>query len=188
MTYGSRNENAAADAPARPRADLPQSGTCEVAAAHVGRSRVLDEPELLERLLVETERAFRYHRPLAIVAVDLSEDAVDKDAIEAALLGAVRLVDVVGWDGGARLLVLLPETAQTADFPARRILDALSRLAPDARIGLACVRRTAARPTPCSQGRAMPPRPRARRPSCGTPKRSTRCESRGEASSRPTKP
>jgi DNA-binding NtrC family response regulator len=87
--------------------------------------------------VAETERALRYARPLAIVAVDLGESPADASAVAAKVKGALRLVDVAGWDGPAALVAILPETGHCADVPVRRLLAALAPLAPHARAGLA---------------------------------------------------
>jgi DNA-binding NtrC family response regulator len=101
------------------------------------RSIVLRDPDLRDRLVVETERALRYQRPLAVVAIDLGDEVGDAGAIVEAVNSALRIVDVAGWDGPAGLVAVLPETAHAADVPVRRILGALERVAPRARAGLA---------------------------------------------------
>jgi len=111
------------------------SGTHPVAPP-ANRPRLLGATELSERLAIETERAFRYDRPLAVVVIELGEIAADRDAVGDAAISALRVVDVLGWCGSTSLVVVLPETARTADIPARRLLDALSDFAPQARGGL----------------------------------------------------
>jgi DNA-binding NtrC family response regulator len=92
----------------------------------------------LLRLEEETARALRYERALAVAVVDLGGvPAGDHARIAAALGGSLRGCDVVGWDGGAEAIVLLPETADSARVPAARIARALAALAPAARLGFA---------------------------------------------------
>jgi two-component system response regulator AtoC len=94
--------------------------------------------QLRRRLQEETERSLRTHRPLALLAVALGEgrSAAESAVVEAAC-GVLRIVDVVGWDGGGELLALLPDTGESAVVPARRLLEALRPLAPLARVGIA---------------------------------------------------
>jgi formylglycine-generating enzyme required for sulfatase activity len=113
------------------------SGTHPVAAPLTNRPRLLGAIELCERLAIETERALRYGRPLAVAVIELGRVDDDQEALGAAAISALRLVDVVGWSGPTSLVIILPATARTADIPARRLLEALSAFAPHARAGLA---------------------------------------------------
>jgi DNA-binding NtrC family response regulator len=102
--------------------------------------RALSLRELRDRLHQETERSLRGLRPLALLAVELDEEGrgARRDLVEAAVFGALRFVDLVGWDDdGTELLVVLPETGEAASIPSQRLLEALATLAPGARAGLA---------------------------------------------------
>lgn len=113
------------------------SGTHPVAAFPTARPRLLGDEELAERLAIETERAARYGRDLAVLAIELGEGAHDLRAVGAAALEGLRLVDFLGTDGPNRLVAVLPETGLAADVPARRLLAIVRALAPRARAGVA---------------------------------------------------
>jgi DNA-binding NtrC family response regulator len=103
---------------------------------------LLSWEEVRQRLAEETARALRHARPLAVVALDLGLDRVDagpldREQLAVTIRGALRLGDVVGWDGASAILAILPETAETAVIPANRLLRALTPIAPAARAGLA---------------------------------------------------
>jgi two-component system response regulator AtoC len=101
--------------------------------------RLLPWPELRRRLDEEIERAVRYRRVFALVALDLGGAAIPEGStIAEALLKTLRLCDVLGRDGGSGLLALLPETAEAVGPPAMRLLGALAPVAPRARAGFAC--------------------------------------------------
>jgi DNA-binding NtrC family response regulator len=99
---------------------------------------VLAFEELLSRLRQEVERALRYERVLSLVAIELGPGRTGSaEEIRAAATGAVRSVDIVGFDGAGELAIVFPETEDAAEIPARRVLEAVARLAPEARAGLA---------------------------------------------------
>jgi DNA-binding NtrC family response regulator len=101
-------------------------------------STLLTWDEARRRLAEETARALRHGRSLSVVTIDLGVPGpFDREQLAAALRGALRLGDVVGWDGGAEILAILPETAETAEIPARRLLRALAPFADSARAGFA---------------------------------------------------
>ena len=101
-------------------------------------STLLGWDDVLQRLAEETARALRHARPLAVVAIDLGgAEPFDRVQLAVALRGALRLGDVVGWDGAAAILAILPETGDTATIPANRLLRALTPIAPAARAGFA---------------------------------------------------
>ncbi|MDD5308315.1 MAG: sigma-54 dependent transcriptional regulator [Deltaproteobacteria bacterium] len=98
---------------------------------------VMDMPDLLHRMRQEIDRSLRYGRPLSVLVVRTGAVGGDDHArIRAAATGAIRFVDVIGWDVSGEMVVLFPETADSADIPARRVLDALLPIAPAARAGL----------------------------------------------------
>lgn len=105
-------------------------------ASRTASRTALDGATLLDRLRQEIERSLRYGRPLSVLVVDTGHDPPDALGIRDAILGAVRFVDIVGWDGGREVVVVFPETSAEAGVPAQRVLDAAKRLAPSARVGL----------------------------------------------------
>ncbi|MCU0690112.1 MAG: sigma 54-interacting transcriptional regulator [Polyangiaceae bacterium] len=90
------------------------------------------------RLAEETERFMRYQRPFALVLVafDPPQSPDGVEALRARVTAAVRAVDVMGWDGGAELAAVFPETTDQAMIPARRILAAIGASCPNARAAL----------------------------------------------------
>ena len=100
---------------------------------------LLDPAQLARRLGHEVERSARYDHPLAVLCVVLprAPEQADASALSLAVTGAVRSVDLVSWDGGQEYMLVLPETGELAEVPATRVMDAVSRLCPDARSGLA---------------------------------------------------
>ncbi len=100
---------------------------------------LLGAEELTRRLEQEVERASRYNHSLAVVCIRLGRkpDRGQRAQFRRAVSGSLRCVDLVGWDGGLEVMVLLPETGDTARVPARRLLKAVSGLGPGARAGLA---------------------------------------------------
>ena len=69
---------------------------------------VVDDATFHQRLELELERARRFQRPLAVVAIRLESEGT-RAAGARALAGALRAVDLVGTDGAAGLLVMAPE-------------------------------------------------------------------------------
>jgi two-component system response regulator AtoC len=105
--------------------------------SRIGSRLLLDGAALLNRLRQEIERSLRYGRPLSVLAVDTGDDLALGAAVRDAILGIVRFVDIVGWDGGREVVVVFPETSADAVVPAERVLGAAARLVPSVRAGLA---------------------------------------------------
>ena len=102
--------------------------------------RALDLAQLRQRLGEEAERAARFARELAVVALAFGTDA-DRAVAEVTLPGLVRRCDIVGVDGAGGLVVLLPETdPAAAATAAEALLVGLAPGAPDSRAGFACYR------------------------------------------------
>jgi len=97
---------------------------------------VLRPDELHQRLRQEVERCLRYHRPLSLLLLRLNRGEAGPGFGELARTVArtVRAVDIVGWVGQGELVVLFPETGQSALVPAARIMAAIGS---EARGGLA---------------------------------------------------
>lgn len=104
--------------------------------------RILDATAILARVDEETERALRYDREVSVLVWSLGRGhRVDTAALARAAQKSLRSVDIIGWGGADEAIVLLPETGADASTPARRLLDAIGSLAPDARVGIgACPR------------------------------------------------
>jgi DNA-binding NtrC family response regulator len=89
------------------------------------------------RLEEELERAADYRRPLALAVLSLGA-ARERAALARRATGALRLMDVVGWDGAAQLMAVLPELGgEAAQAAALAVLAAVAPLAPGARGGVA---------------------------------------------------
>lgn len=96
----------------------------------------LDPSRLRTRLEEEIARASDYVRPLAVAVVALGNG--EGIAAPAVATSALRLMDVLGWDGASQLIALLPElSGEAANAAARELLTALAPIAPEARCGLA---------------------------------------------------
>lgn len=90
------------------------------------------------RLGEEIDRCLRQGGAVGVLAVQLgSRRRGGGERIPAELSAQLRPADVLGWNGDAEAFVLLPDTGETAEIPARRIAAALAKLAPDVRIGVA---------------------------------------------------
>ncbi|MCU0692223.1 MAG: sigma-54 dependent transcriptional regulator, partial [Polyangiaceae bacterium] len=91
-----------------------------------------------DRLAEEAERFLRHGRTFSVLTMLLgAEDFVHSDLACQAVRRAVRVVDVLGGDGRPEMLVLFPETDESAEIPAARVIDALRSEAPSVRGGLA---------------------------------------------------
>jgi two-component system response regulator AtoC len=105
------------------------------------RCAAIDLGRLRLRLEEEIERAADYARPLALAVIVLAQEGGPKNeraALGVRALGALRLMDVVGWDGAAQLVAVLPELGgEAARAAALEVLAAVAPLAPEARGGLA---------------------------------------------------
>ena len=103
-------------------------------AIHDPLTRVLNARAFTDRLVQELDRSRRYHRPLALLYLDLDDfkrvndshghqtgDAVLR-LVADSISKAVRQADVVGRLGGDEFAVLMPETdAEVADGAAVRL-------------------------------------------------------------------
>lgn len=99
---------------------------------------MLTVEQMRRRVTEETERLLRYGRPVAFLMVLAEpEDSRQESELLEAASKAVRVVDVVAWDGRRELWALFPETSDTARIPAQRVLDKIRAVVPDARAGLA---------------------------------------------------
>jgi DNA-binding NtrC family response regulator len=89
---------------------------------------------LRSRLVVEVERSVRTHRPLAVMCIRPgTDDQRARDIVESML----RIVDLIAWLDGTEAVAVLPETAESAEVPASRIMDLLRPMASAPRIGIA---------------------------------------------------
>lgn len=98
----------------------------------------IDASSLRLRLDDEIERSLRNEHPLALLLIDSGPVAAGSlhDIAEAACR-AVRRIDIVAIEGPSAIAVILPETGQSAVVVARRILQAVLAVAPEARGGIA---------------------------------------------------
>jgi two-component system, NtrC family, response regulator AtoC len=93
---------------------------------------------LRSRLDQEVERAVRFDRDLALIAVHVEAASGDPPRVEHAVAQVARGVDAATWSGRGELLLLLPECdADDAALAAARLRDALAEVAPGAGIGVA---------------------------------------------------
>ncbi|MBI5533856.1 MAG: sigma 54-interacting transcriptional regulator [Deltaproteobacteria bacterium] len=101
-------------------------------------ARALLEPgHLRQRLLEETERFLRYESPFAVMVLALEGQGPAEHALAAEAIGrAVRRVDVVGFNGASELVVIFPETTESVEVPARRVIQAVLPAAPGVKAGL----------------------------------------------------
>ena len=100
---------------------------------------LLDAAGLTRRLEQEVERASRYNHNLAVICLRLGREPEQqqRNRFKGEVSGALRSVDMVGWDGALEVMAVLPETGETARVPARRLLKAVSGRGHGARAGLA---------------------------------------------------
>jgi len=90
------------------------------------------------RLLEETERSQRSGCPLAVLVIDMGDEAGnDREAIVQEVCRLTRIIDQVAWDGQREVVVVLPDTEEAVRVPGDRIIRALESLAPQARGGFA---------------------------------------------------
>ena len=112
-------------------ADAPASRRRPAPGPHLLREGGLLAPWFMDyRLNEEIERARRHGRPLAVAIVRpilLSGEAATPEAVAAVVdtaNAAARTTDLVGWAGGGRLLIIMPETdAQHAQVAVSRLRD-----------------------------------------------------------------
>ena len=106
--------------------------------ARTRERNTLSLDQMRRRLIEETERFLRYRRPLAVLVVRTKPPRdEDVDALLQAATRAVRVVDVVAWDGRREFWFLFPETSETAMIPAQRVLTSILKAAEGATGGLA---------------------------------------------------
>lgn len=90
------------------------------------------------RLTEEVDRCLRNGGALGLLSIQLGPGRRGGSVPVSGLIAAqLRPADVLGWAAADQALVLLPDTGETAEIPARRILAALSALAPEVRVGVA---------------------------------------------------
>ncbi len=90
------------------------------------------------RLGEEIDRCLRSGGAVGLLAVQLGPRRfVGADQLSGLLGAQLRPADVLGWNGDGEAYVLLPDTGETAEIPARRIAAALVAVAPDVRVGVA---------------------------------------------------
>ncbi len=100
--------------------------------------RLLDRAEFEARLEQELARFVRHRRPLAVALYLLPElPGPGQERLCAELGGLVRLGDLLAFEPGGRLWALFPDTGDSAEIPARRLLEELGRRAPGLRAALA---------------------------------------------------
>ncbi|HTN85393.1 MAG TPA: FHA domain-containing protein, partial [Sorangium sp.] len=98
---------------------------------------LVDAGRWRRRLEEEIERAGDYGRPLAVAVVSAG-GVPDREAAGAAAAAALRLIDVLAWDSGAQLVVLMPELgAEAARAATLELLEALAPRASGIRGGVA---------------------------------------------------
>lgn len=106
-------------------------------AQRVRRRTHLTTDQMRQRLVEETERFLRYRRPFAVMVVRAKPaSATQEQELLQAVSKAVRVVDVVAWDGRQELWILFPETSETAMIPAQRVLAGVVKVVPSASAGL----------------------------------------------------
>jgi DNA-binding NtrC family response regulator len=99
---------------------------------------VVDLGQLRQRLEEEIERAMRYQRPLTVAEILVGKSGADREQLARTATAQLRLIDIVGWMAEGRLVVVIPELAGDAVAPtADLVLEAVARIAPEVRIGLA---------------------------------------------------
>lgn len=96
----------------------------------------MDLPSIRSRLEQETERGLRTGRPLAVVWLRLGDASRGVcDALVEAVMETLRLEDLVAWHEGD-LVVVLPDTDESAMIPAGRLLEVVDEWFPEARAGV----------------------------------------------------
>ncbi|WP_433936611.1 sigma 54-interacting transcriptional regulator [Sorangium cellulosum] len=98
---------------------------------------LIDMGRLRRRVEEEIERAADSARPFGLAVVSLGSVPM-RTALEQRLLSALRLVDMVAWDGASHLAIGFPELGgEAAHAAVLHLLEVIAPLAPDARGGLA---------------------------------------------------
>jgi DNA-binding NtrC family response regulator len=108
-------------------------------ARHLPAREVLGLPAFLNRAEQEIERALRFRRPLALMALNLGLGGRgDRIMLPRMITSRLRALDVLSWAGADQLLLLLPELdGEAATSIADDILEVLASTAPQSRIGIA---------------------------------------------------
>ncbi|WP_437986833.1 sigma 54-interacting transcriptional regulator [Sorangium sp. So ce117] len=98
---------------------------------------LIDMGRLRRRVEEEIERAADSARPFGLAVVSLGAVQM-RTALEQRALSALRLVDIVAWDGASHLAIGFPELGgEAARGAVLHLLEAIAPLAPEARGGLA---------------------------------------------------
>ncbi|WP_104987322.1 sigma 54-interacting transcriptional regulator [Sorangium cellulosum] len=98
---------------------------------------LIDMGRLRRRVEEEIERAADSARPFGLAVLSLGAVQM-RTVLEQRALAALRLVDLVAWDGGSHLAIGFPDLGgEAARAAALYVLEAIAPLAPDARGGLA---------------------------------------------------
>ncbi len=119
------------DEPIRERRSVRPGDTLRLGDVAIGLhgqyNRTKDRPPLTavqmrQRLVEESERFLRYRRPFAFLLIRATPGGPEEEAaLLRAVSRAVRVVDVVAWDGHKEIWVLFPETEGAAMIPAQRV-------------------------------------------------------------------
>ncbi|XXV31314.1 sigma 54-interacting transcriptional regulator [Sorangium sp. So ce1389] len=100
-------------------------------------SALIDMGQLRRRVEEEIERAADSARPFGLAVVSVGAVQMRTTLAQRAL-SALRLMDIVAWDGGSHLAIGFPELGgEAARAAVLQLLEAIAPLAPEARAGLA---------------------------------------------------
>ncbi|HTN82410.1 MAG TPA: sigma 54-interacting transcriptional regulator [Sorangium sp.] len=125
-TLGSGDIVAIGDTTLMLRRERPSSG-----------SALIDMGQLRRRVEEEIERAADSARPFGLAVVSVGAVQMRTTLAQRAL-SALRLMDIVAWDGGSHLAIGFPELGgEAARAAVLQLLEAIAPLAPEARAGLA---------------------------------------------------
>ena len=135
------------DEPIRERRSVRPGDTLRLGGVAIGlhgqHSRtkeraMLTTVQMRQRLVEESERFLRYRRPFAFMLLRAVPGGPEEaSAMLRAVSRAVRVVDVVAWDGQKEIWVLFPETEGAAMIPAQRVHAAVRSVVADATGALA---------------------------------------------------
>jgi two-component system, NtrC family, response regulator AtoC len=107
-------------------------------AARPRAREVLDAARMRRRIQEEIEHASDRGRALSVLVLAFGEVRGDLDALAETAAAAIQGSGIVGWGRTVELVILLPElTGQGAEDAGDEILDALAKVAPKLRGGLA---------------------------------------------------
>ncbi|WP_437834244.1 sigma 54-interacting transcriptional regulator [Sorangium sp. So ce1153] len=100
-------------------------------------SALVDMGRLRRRVEEELERAADFARPFGLAVVSIGS-VPDRAALMQRALSALRLVDIVAWDGLSHMAIGFPDLGgDAARSAALDVIEAIAPLAPEARGGLA---------------------------------------------------